>query len=89
MMHEEQFTKAAGKRDGVPSLAILITDGKPNPNIGKTVHYAEKARKDNITIISIGITKNVDKQQVSDGVCGGGGDSGDNVITDDNDVTAD
>ena len=63
-MHTEQFTEEAGARKGVPRLAILITDGVPNPDIGKTVEYAVAARKDNIKIMSIGITKFVDKEQV-------------------------
>lgn len=64
-MHKQQFTKEAGAREGVPSLAILITDGVPFPDTGDLpVKYAEAARADGIKIISIGITANVDKEQV-------------------------
>ena len=54
-MHSEMFTAANGDRDGVPNIAIIVTDGVSNINSRRTITEAEDARAKGIHIYAIGI----------------------------------
>ncbi|CAC5388786.1 Delta-like protein 1,Neurogenic locus notch homolog protein 2,Fibropellin-3,Delta-like protein 4,Sushi, nidogen and EGF-like domain-containing protein 1,Sushi, von Willebrand factor type A, EGF and pentraxin domain-containing protein 1,Delta-like protein C,Fibropellin-1,Delta-like protein B,Neurogenic locus notch homolog protein 1 [Mytilus coruscus] len=54
-MRSQMFTAANGDRDGVPNVAVILTDGVSNLNSGKTILEAEQARAEGIHIYAIGI----------------------------------
>lgn len=49
------FTASNGDRQGVDSIAIVITDGFSNVNADQTVPKAQLAQQNGITIIGVGI----------------------------------
>ena len=65
LMHFEQFIASRGKRSGVRSVAIVITDGESNLDQQRTISDAEAARAANIEIIVVGITNAVNIAEVS------------------------
>ena len=62
-MHKVQFTSANGARNNVAHLSIVLTDGVPNPP-NSPAAAAKLARNDAIRLIPIGITDDVDTDQV-------------------------
>ena len=67
VMREEMFTKQNGSRDGVPHIAIVMTDGMSSPEIAKyTAPEAKKAREANITIFVIGVGTEVSMSELKD-----------------------
>ena len=67
---ESCFSAARGDRSGVRNLAVIITDGRPEPNSIRRVPEAKvqaQALKDDGTrIISIGVTNEVDASFLRD-----------------------
>ncbi|XP_061197993.1 uncharacterized protein LOC133206079 [Saccostrea echinata] len=63
-MHANSFTAAAGKRPGVPKIAIVVTDGNSN-NRQLTSAEADKARKDNITMFAIGVGHGINDNELN------------------------
>ncbi|KAJ8319985.1 hypothetical protein KUTeg_001572 [Tegillarca granosa] len=54
-MHNEMFTAKNGDRDGVPNIAIVITDGVSNINSRRTIPEADAAKGKGIHVYVIGI----------------------------------
>jgi len=63
MMHE-QFTAANGDRADADNIAIVITDGEANKDTTLTIPYAQDAHAKGIKIFSIGVTDQVNMQEV-------------------------
>ena len=59
LMMNNVFVKTRGDRDGVPNIAILITDGQANKRIGEEITVASEAKGKGINIISIGVTDRI------------------------------
>ena len=59
------FTEKRGGRPWVKKLAIMLTDGKANVQVGRAIPEAEAAYlQDGITILVIGITDKIDVEQI-------------------------
>ena len=63
-MHFEQFTKNKGDRDGVPNVAVVITDGVSTYDNNRTIPDAIAARQSGIKIYSIGVTEKINVNEV-------------------------
>ena len=63
-MHREQFTAPRGDRPNVPNIAIVITDGHSNVYSNRTIPEAEAARASGVFIYSIGVTNNINEEEV-------------------------
>lgn len=63
-MHLNQFTTINGDREGVPNVAIIITDGVSTWDKDRTIPDAVAARNDGIKIISVGITNQIDENEL-------------------------
>ena len=63
---ERCFNEANGDRPGVQNLAIMITDGRPEPNpdirMSQTLNEAEALKESGTIILTIGVTSDVDRQ---------------------------
>lgn len=57
---EQCFSRSNGNRDSANDLAIIITDGVPTLNTGRTEPEAELLKDSNVQVIAVGITNNVD-----------------------------
>lgn len=57
---EECFSTANGNRRSAPDLAIIVTDGVPTLNAGRTEPEAMELRRSDVEVIAVGITNNVD-----------------------------
>ena len=64
LMRHEQFTRRNGDRKSAENVAIIITDGESNIDRNATIPEAKKARRDDITIYSIGITDSINEDEV-------------------------
>jgi len=64
-MHYEQFISERGARSGVDKIAIVITDGESNLDQDRTISDAEAAHASGINILSIGVTENVNMDEVA------------------------
>ena len=64
MMHKTQFTMANGARPSVPRFAIVVTDGVSTVDEIKTVPYAIDARTDNIKMFVVGITNQINDDEI-------------------------
>ncbi|XP_013417246.1 cartilage matrix protein-like [Lingula anatina] len=62
VMRNEIFNPANGARQGVPKVAIVITDGKPNEDEEFTIPNANAAKQDNITIMVVGVGQNAKRK---------------------------
>ena len=58
------FTGKDGDRPDVPNIAIVITDGKSTFDSQKTLPVAEDLRKDGVQVFSVGITTDVDEDEL-------------------------
>ena len=65
LMREEQFHKKHGDRKNVPNIAIVITDGESTIEPERTLREARKARQDDITIFAIGITDEINEEELA------------------------
>ena len=65
VMHNQQYTVSCGDRPNVGNFAIVITDGKANVDQARTIPEAISARGDGIEIVSVGISNEVDVQEIS------------------------
>ncbi len=67
---QSQFTSLRGDRPGVQNIAVLITDGKNEPSEEDRnldpVEEARKAKDRQIEIITVGVTKDIDRQELED-----------------------
>ena len=54
------FTQAKGKRQGVPLVAVLITDGRAVLDTSQTIPSARIAKNMGIRIIAVGVTSDID-----------------------------
>ena len=63
-MHYTQFTSGNGDRANVQNFAIIITDGVSTINKENTIPEARSARDDGIRVLSVGITNNVDVNEL-------------------------
>ena len=57
---QQCFSSSNGNRGSAPDLAIIITDGVPTLNIERTQPEAMALRSEDVEVIAIGITNNVD-----------------------------
>ena len=64
LLRESVFTSANGDRHGVPNVGIVITDGKSNEHEDDTIKQAELTRADGVTLVAIGITEEVDADEL-------------------------
>ena len=64
IMHHEQFRRENGDRPDVQNIAIIITDGNSTVNKQNTIPYAEAARKANIQVYTVGVTKGIKISEV-------------------------
>ena len=56
---------ARGDRVNVPNIAVVITDGESNVNEARTVPNADAATADGITMLAVGITDQVNMQELA------------------------
>ncbi len=63
-MHDDVFRTDRGDRSGVPNVAVLLTDGQANIRSGDTEDEADNAKKDGISIVVIGVTADVDMDEL-------------------------
>ena len=61
---QEMFTQSNGARPGVPKILILVTDGTANIETSNTVAEADLAKADDIIIYTVGVTNEVDEDQL-------------------------
>lgn len=59
------FAPSHGSRAGVPHFVLLLTDGQANRMMSQTLPEATLLRDSGATIITIGITQNIDAQQLN------------------------
>ena len=63
---ERCFSEANGDRPKVQNLAIMITDGRPEPDtqirMSQTLNEAEALKESGTIILTIGVTNDVDRQ---------------------------
>ena len=59
-MNEDVFRTDRGDRSNVLNIAVLVTDGEANLRTGDTATEAALARDEDIVIIAIGISEEVD-----------------------------
>ncbi len=57
--HKHMFTEVNGDRPQAPNVAIVITDGESTRDANLTVQYAIDAKRNGITIVSVGIGSRV------------------------------
>jgi len=55
---------AAGRRDDAKDIAILLSDGVTNIRQNETMEFADKAKDDGITIFSIGVTNEINEDEL-------------------------
>lgn len=53
-----------GDRDGVMDIMFIITDGMATVRINETIEQALMAKEENIHIVTMGITENIDSAQL-------------------------
>ncbi len=63
-MMDDQFIPVRGDRYDVPNVAILMTDGKANRDKYRTIRDAEQARENGIKIYTVGISEDVDEDEI-------------------------
>ena len=63
-MHYTQFTPNNGDRIGIQNFAIIITDGVSTTNNETTIPEAQAAINDGIRVFSVGITNNVNVNEL-------------------------
>ena len=63
---QQVFVEEAGDRKDVADTIIVLTDGKSTKDVDKTVPYATMAKDRNIRILVIGITEQIDEQELED-----------------------
>ncbi|XP_062574789.1 cartilage matrix protein-like [Saccostrea cucullata] len=61
----KSFSKAFGHRPGVPKLAIVVTDGVSSYK-NRTTEQARLAQNSGITIMTVGVGKSTDLQELQD-----------------------
>lgn len=54
------FSKQSGERDGIPNIAIVLTDGLPNA-IEYDISYEASALRQAATVLAVGVTTEADK----------------------------
>jgi collagen type VI alpha len=64
LMKDQQFTAERGDRSDVMNIAIVITDGVSNIDKRLTIPHAEAARNKGIIIFIVGITGEIDEQEL-------------------------
>ena len=64
LSRRELFGGRRGDRPDSPNILILITDGKPNEQEGDTINFANAAKRGGISIITVGITNDIDVDQL-------------------------
>ena len=57
---EQCFSTSNGNRASAQDLAIIVTDGVPTLNVGRTEPEAMELKRSNVEVIAVGITNNVD-----------------------------
>ena len=60
------FTASAGDRPEAPNVLILISDGTPNVEESGTQEEGQNVRRQDITLVTVGITSAIDKPLMSD-----------------------
>lgn len=63
-MRRDIFNEDNGDRPEVPNVGIVITDGESNINDWLTVDEAERARNEGIKLFSVGVTNDVNEQEL-------------------------
>jgi hypothetical protein len=58
------FSPANGARNGVPKIAILVTDGAANRNADQTMNEANATKAAGIEVYTVGMTNQIDVQQL-------------------------
>ena len=61
---QEMFTPSNGARPGVPKILILLTDGTANIEENQTLAEAQLAKAAGIKIYTVGVTHEVDEDQL-------------------------
>ena len=56
-----------GDRAWAPNIALVFTDGASNVNERQTIPQADLAKRNNIRIVAVGMTEEVDKEEL-DGI---------------------
>jgi len=64
IMHHQEFKQENGDRPDVQNIAIIITDGNSTLNKENTIPYAEAARRANIQVYTVGVTKGIKISEV-------------------------
>ena len=64
LVRDELFTYDHGDRDDWPNVLVVITDGESNINNVNTIPSAQKLHNDGVKIISIGITNDVNIEEL-------------------------
>jgi hypothetical protein len=64
IMNNEEFTIGNGDRSNVQNIAIVITDGESTRDVENTIPEAIQARNRGIKIYSVGITKNINEDEL-------------------------
>jgi collagen type VI alpha len=65
-MRRDVFNEKNGDRPDVPNVGVVITDGESNINDWLTVGEAEAARSQGIKLFSVGVTNDVNLQELRD-----------------------
>lgn len=63
-MSEVQFQSPNGDRPRVPNVAVVLTDGESTWENASTIPEAIKARNNNITIFTVGVTNRVNEREI-------------------------
>ncbi|XP_060566778.1 uncharacterized protein LOC132725621 isoform X26 [Ruditapes philippinarum] len=71
MVRTRSFTPFYGDREGIPNVAVIVTDGVSNINHYKTIPEAKQARESGIEIYAIGV--GVSKTDELDAIAGQSG----------------
>jgi uncharacterized protein with von Willebrand factor type A (vWA) domain len=71
MVRTRSFTPFYGDREGIPNVAVIVTDGVSNINHYKTIPEAKLARESGIEIYAIGV--GVSKTDELDAIAGQSG----------------
>lgn len=79
MARNRVLTSSGGARNGVPDIAVLITDGYSNVNRGNTIPEAQRLKDNGAALYVVAIGNEVDMDEIN-AMAGKGGEPSQNYV---------